>query len=64
MVVLFDVPLELKLTSVKSKNEETEDKEMGIAAGMKAITQDIVSSHEDRIRKIGEIREEVNPYIL
>jgi len=31
---------------------------MGIAAGMKALTQDIVSSHKDRIKKIGEIREE------
>jgi len=33
---------------------------MGIAAGMKVITQDIVSSHEDRMRRIGEIREEAN----
>ncbi|MFC2071666.1 hypothetical protein ACFLUU_02975 [Chloroflexota bacterium] len=33
---------------------------MGIAAGMKDIVQDIVSSHESRIRKIGEIREEAN----
>jgi len=33
---------------------------MGIAAGMKVITQDIVSSHEDRMKRIGEIREEVN----
>ena len=31
---------------------------MGIAAGMKVITQDIVSSHEDRMRRIGEIGEE------
>lgn len=33
---------------------------MGIAAGMKDIVQDIVSSHEDRMRRIGEIREEAN----
>ena len=33
---------------------------MGIAAGMKAITQDIVSSHEDRMRRVGEIREEAS----
>jgi len=33
---------------------------MGIAAGMKVITQDIVSSHEDRMKRVGEIREEVN----
>ena len=30
---------------------------MGIAAGMKVITQDIVSSHEDRMKRIGEIRQ-------
>ncbi|MFC1937276.1 hypothetical protein ACFLWY_01800 [Chloroflexota bacterium] len=33
---------------------------MGIAAGMKVITQNIVSSHEDRMRRIGEIGEEAN----
>ena len=33
---------------------------MGIAAGMKDIVQDIVFSHEDRMRRIGEIREEAN----
>jgi len=31
---------------------------MGIAAGMKDIVQDIVSSHEDRVKRIGEIGEE------
>jgi hypothetical protein len=31
---------------------------MGIAAGMKVITQDIASSHEDRIKRIGEIRQD------
>jgi hypothetical protein len=33
---------------------------MGIAAGMRDIVQDIVSSHEDRMKRIGEIREEAN----
>jgi len=33
---------------------------MGIAAGMRTITQDIISSHKDRIMKLGEIREEAN----
>jgi len=33
---------------------------MGIATGMKDIVQGIVSSHDDRMRRVGEIREEVN----
>jgi chromosome segregation ATPase len=32
---------------------------MGIASEMKELTRDIASSHKDRIKKIGEIREEV-----
>ena len=31
---------------------------MGIASEMKELTRDITSSHEDRMRRIGEIREE------
>ena len=33
---------------------------MGIATEMKELTRNIASSHEDRMRRIGEIREEVN----
>ena len=33
---------------------------MGIATEMKELTKDIASSHEDRMRRIGEIREEAN----
>jgi len=32
--------------------------EMGIASGIKELTQDIASSHEDRLKKIEEIKEE------
>jgi hypothetical protein len=32
---------------------------MGIASEMKELTRNIASSHKDRIKKIGEIREEV-----
>ena len=31
---------------------------MGIAAEMKELTRNIASSHEDRMRRLGEIREE------
>jgi uncharacterized coiled-coil DUF342 family protein len=34
--------------------------EMGIATEMKELTKDIASSHEDRMKRIGEIREEAN----
>jgi len=37
---------------------------MGIAVGMKVITQDIVSSHEDRMKRIGEIRGEAQSLIM
>ena len=30
---------------------------MGIASGMKELTQDIASCHEDRARRLGEIKE-------
>jgi len=33
---------------------------MGIATEMKELTRNIASSHEDRMKRIGEIREEVN----
>jgi uncharacterized coiled-coil DUF342 family protein len=33
---------------------------MGIASEMKELTRNIASSHEDRIKKIGEIRQEAN----
>ena len=32
---------------------------MGIASGMKELTRNIASSHKDRMKRIGEIREEV-----
>ena len=32
---------------------------MGIASEMKELTRDITSSHKDRVKRIGEIREEV-----
>jgi len=31
---------------------------MGIASEMRRLTQDIASSHEDRTKRVGEIREE------
>ena len=31
---------------------------MGIASDMKELAQDIVSSHEERVKKLGEIKEE------
>jgi hypothetical protein len=31
---------------------------MGIASGMKELTQDIACSHEERAKRLGEIREE------
>jgi len=33
---------------------------MGIASEMKELTRNIASSHEDRMRRVGEIREEAN----
>jgi len=32
---------------------------MGIASEMKELTRNIASSHEDRVKRLGEIREEV-----
>ena len=32
---------------------------MGIASEMKELTRNITSSHKDRVKKIGEIKEEV-----
>lgn len=31
---------------------------MGIATEMKRLTEDIASSHQDRVKRVGEIREE------
>jgi hypothetical protein len=34
--------------------------EMGIASGMETLVQDIASSHEDRAKRLGEIKEEAS----
>ena len=37
---------------------------MGIASEMKELTRIIASSHEDRMRRVGEIREETQSLIM
>lgn len=34
--------------------------EMGIASGMRDLTQDIASTHQDRAKRLGEIKEETS----
>ena len=36
---------------------------MGIASEMKELTRDITSSHEDRVKRLGEIRQETKSLI-
>ena len=36
---------------------------MGIASEMKELTRDIASSHEDRVKRLGEIRQETKSLI-
>jgi hypothetical protein len=42
----------------KSRKQRKEDQKMGIAAGIKDITQDIVSSYDARVAEVGRLKKE------